>query len=71
MAREVEWQVTFTAKNEVGVNHLKWTTKGQFHQRSKRSFYICKLRMQLFCALVLGLYFTGVSLPAQKLGVEC
>ena len=23
MAREVEWQVTFTAKNEVGVNHTE------------------------------------------------
>ncbi len=44
---------------------------GQFHQRSKRSFYVCKLRVQLFCAYVLGLYFTGVSLPAQKLRIEC
>ena len=24
-----------------------------------------------FCAYILGLYFTGVSLPAQKLSVEC
>ncbi len=44
--------------------------RGQFHQRSMRSFYVCKLRPQLFCAYVLGLYFTGVSLPAQKLCVE-
>jgi hypothetical protein len=28
------------------------------------------LRAQLFCAYVLGLYFTGLSLPAQKLRVE-
>jgi hypothetical protein len=25
------------------------------------------LHAQLFCAYVLGLYFTGISLPAQKL----
>jgi hypothetical protein len=23
---------------------------GQFHQRSTHSFYVCKLRAQLFCA---------------------
>ncbi len=43
---------------------------GQFHQHSTRSLYVCKLRPQLFCAHILGLYFTGVSLPAQKLCVE-
>jgi hypothetical protein len=46
------------------------TTRGQFHQRSTCSFYVNKLRPQLFCAYVLGLYFTGVSLPVQKLCVE-
>ncbi len=44
--------------------------RGQFHQHSTRSFYIRKLRAQLFCTYILGLYFTGVSLPAQKLRVE-
>ncbi len=43
---------------------------GQFHQRSTCSFYLRKLRTQLFHAYILGLYFTGVSLPAQKLGIE-
>ncbi len=43
---------------------------GQFHQHSMRSFYERKLRAQLFCAYILGLYFTGVSLLAQKLRVE-
>jgi hypothetical protein len=44
---------------------------GQFHQHSTCSFYVRKLRAQLFYAYVLDLYFTGVSLPAQKLRVEC
>ncbi len=44
--------------------------RGQFHQRSTRSFYVRQLRTQLFCTYGLGLYFTGVSLPAQKLRVE-
>jgi hypothetical protein len=35
-----------------------------------RSFYVHKLRVQLFCAYILGLYFTGVSLPEQKLREE-
>ncbi len=35
-----------------------------------RSFYEHKLHVQLFCAYGLGLYFTGVSLLAQKLRVE-
>jgi hypothetical protein len=43
---------------------------GQFHQRSTHSFYVCKLCAQLFCAYVLGLYFTGASLLVQKLCVE-
>jgi hypothetical protein len=42
----------------------------QFHQHSTCSFYISKLRTQLFCAYFLGLYFTGISLPAQKLCIE-
>jgi hypothetical protein len=45
--------------------------RGQFHQRSTSSFYVRKLRTQLFCAYVLGLYFTGIRLLAQKLRVEC
>ncbi len=45
-------------------------SRGQFYQRSMRSFFIRKLHAQLFCAYVLGLYITGVSLPAQKLCVE-
>ncbi len=52
----------------------KWTnfdSWGQFHQRSTRSFYIHKLRTQLFCAYVLGFYSTGARLLAQKLRVEC
>ncbi len=47
--------------------HETWS---QFHQRSTRSFYVRKLHTQLFCAYILGLHFTGVSLPAQKLHVE-
>jgi len=47
-----------------------FTSKGQFHQRFMRSFYVRKLRLQLFCAYVLGLVFTGVSLLEQKLRVE-
>ncbi len=42
----------------------------QFHQRSTLSFYVRKLRTQLFCAYVLGLYFTGAKLLEQKLSVE-
>jgi hypothetical protein len=45
--------------------------RGQFHQHSTRSFYVRNLCTQLFCTYVLGLYFTGVSLLAQKLCVEC
>jgi hypothetical protein len=40
-------------------------TWAQFYQRSVR-----KLCAQLFCAYVLGLYFTGARLLAQKLHVE-
>jgi hypothetical protein len=40
------------------------TTCSQFHQRSTRSFYVRKLRAQLFCAYVLGLYFMGARLLA-------
>ncbi len=42
----------------------------RFHQCSTCSFYKCKLRAQFFCAYVLGLYFTGINLLAQKLCVE-
>ncbi len=44
---------------------------GQFHPCSTRSFYVRKLRAQLFCACVLGLYFIGARLLAQKLRAEC
>jgi hypothetical protein len=39
-------------------------TWGQFHQRSTRSFYVRKLRAQLFCAYILALYSTGGRLLA-------
>ncbi len=42
----------------------------QFHQHSTHSFYVHKLRGQIFGAYILGLYFIGVSLLAQKLGIE-
>ncbi len=45
--------------------------RGQFHQRSTRSLYVHKFLEQLFCAYILGLYFTGARLLAQKLRVEC
>jgi hypothetical protein len=35
--------------------------KCQFHQRSTRRFYICKMWAHLFCAYILGFYFTGVA----------
>ncbi len=44
--------------------------RGQFHQHSMHSFYVRKLGEQLFCAYILGLYFIGVSLLAQKLLIE-
>ncbi len=44
---------------------------GQFCQRSMCWFYVHKFRVQLFCANVLGLYFTGAKLLAQMLCVEC
>ncbi len=48
-----------------------FATWGQFHQHSTCSLYVHKLRGQLFCAYILGLYFTGVSLAVQKLPIEC
>ncbi len=45
-------------------------TRVQFHQCSTHSFYVRKLCMQLFCDYVLGFYFTGARLLAQKLSVE-
>ncbi len=47
-----------------------FSTLGQFHQCSTCSFYVCMLRAQLFCAYVLGLYFTGARLLAQKSHLE-
>jgi hypothetical protein len=44
---------------------------GQFHQRSTLSIYVSKLRVQLFCAYILGLYLTGARLLRQKLRIEC
>jgi hypothetical protein len=52
------------------IQRIKAESRGQFHQHSTRSFYVRKLHAQLFCAYVLGLCFTVVSLPAQKLRVE-
>jgi hypothetical protein len=37
----------------------------QFHEQSTSSFYIRKFRVQLFCAYVLGLYFTGARLHVE------
>jgi hypothetical protein len=54
--------------HELSVRFL--STKGQFHQCSMRSFYVCKFCMQLFCAYILGLHFSGARLLAQKLRVE-
>jgi hypothetical protein len=48
----------------------RYLTRGQFHQRSTCIFYVRKLQAQLFCAYVLGLYFTGARLLEQKLRVE-
>jgi hypothetical protein len=45
--------------------------RAQFHQHSTRSFYVRKLGAQLFCAYILGLYFTGARLLVQKLRLEC
>ncbi len=55
----------------LGVDFNNLYTWGQFHQRSTRSFYVRKFRAQLFCAHVLGLYFTDSRLLAQKQCVEC
>ncbi len=44
--------------------------RAQFHQHSTHSFYVSKLGAQLFCAYILGLYFTGARLLAQKLHLE-
>ncbi len=41
-------------------------TRGQLRQH----FYVRKLRIQLFCAYIIGLYFTGAKLSVQKLRVE-
>jgi hypothetical protein len=60
-----------TRKYETNTNR-PWLKSiwGQFHQHSTRSFYVRKLHAQLFCAYILGLYFTGARLLAQKLRVE-
>ncbi len=44
--------------------------QGSIHQHSTCSLYVCKFRSQLFCACVLGLYFTCSRLLAQKLCIE-
>jgi hypothetical protein len=41
--------------------------RGQFHQRFTRSFYVSKLRAQLFCADILALYSTGVKAARRTL----
>jgi hypothetical protein len=63
------FEVKVDHKNN-SAKHFSVEKRGQFHQYSTCSFYIRKLLAQLFCAYVLGLYFTGVSLPAQKMWVE-
>jgi hypothetical protein len=45
-------------------------TWAQFRQRSTHNFYVRKFHVQLFCAYVLCLYYTGARLLAQKLRVE-
>ncbi len=45
-------------------------SRAQFHQHSMCSFYVRKVRAQIFCAYILGLYFTGTGLLAQKLHIE-
>ncbi len=40
---------------------------GQFHHYSTCSFYIGKLRTQLFCAYIFGLYFTGAKAAHRRL----
>ncbi len=52
-------------------NYLAWLpTRSQFHQCSMRSFYVHKFREQLFCAFILGSYFIGTRMLAQKLHIE-
>jgi hypothetical protein len=58
--------LTFFSYHPMG----RYLTRGQFHQHSTCSFYVRKLRAQLFCAYVLGLYFIGARLLEQKLRVE-
>ncbi len=60
--------VEFFTYNET--NSITSNTWDKFHQCSMRSFYVCKLRAQLFCAYILGLYFTGARLLMQKMRVE-
>jgi hypothetical protein len=62
------WTLVTVGRKTVPLNR---EIRGQFHQRSTRSFYVRKLHVQLFCAYVLGLYFMSARLLAQKLGVEC
>ncbi len=81
--REIEWEIVdfwfhICWPNEALKDNLlvprpcrKLNFRAQFHQRSTCSFYVRKLRVQLFWAYILGLYFTGYRLLAQKLRVEC
>ncbi len=59
----------FTSKIKGGRDKIE-VTRGQFHQRSTHSFYVRKLCAQLFCAYIFSLYFTSVSLMAQKLRIK-
>ncbi len=59
---------TTSSSNEEFAEHKENT--GQFYQCSTCSFYLGKLRAQLFCAYILGLYFTGTRLLGQKLRIE-
>jgi hypothetical protein len=44
--------------------------RGQFHQCSTCSFYVRKFCAQLFCAYILGLYFTGARLLMHRMLVK-
>jgi hypothetical protein len=51
-------------RNEIG-------TSGQFHQDFTDSFFVLKLCAKLFCTYILGLYFFGKRISAEKLLVKC
>jgi hypothetical protein len=63
------------ANKESSINNVTqfwiiFDTSAQFHQHFTGSFYVRKLCTQLFCAYIVGLYFTGARLLVQMLRVE-